>query len=321
MKLAKLILAGVLGVSLFSSNVLAAPAWNIDKDGLKLENTEKQKYISGWIERYSALKFSVPDGWKYDKFEVDGVKMERLTNSKAQKSSRVVLQLHGGGYIVGLNDQHRIFAVKQAVATSAKNIYMLDYRIAPQNVYPAALEDAVKAYKHLLENYKPENIIIMGDSAGGNLALALSVYLKENNLPQPALLILHSPWTTLETDLPSRDYNANRDLVLGNANPKIYSGVNNPVYGGDIPKNDPRLSPLHADLNDLPPILIQVGSYEIFIDENLLFMGAAAAYDLDITLTIYKEMPHDFALCVPEIQETVDSMREVKEFVNLRMKK
>lgn len=131
---------------------------------------------------------------------------------------------------------------------------MVHYRLAPEYPFPAALEDAFKAYEYILnQGVEPENIIVIGDSAGGNLALELAVYLKEHNMPQPKMLILISPLTTFANDLPSRGYNMDRDLVLGrNASP-LYKAVVDSTYSKGTDLKNPQLSPLYANLTGLPP--------------------------------------------------------------------
>ena len=324
MKLGKVIAAGVLSLSLLTGTTYAAPAWQLPASGKTFSDDDKQAYVAERMTKLfsgeAKITFDVPDKWTYEKFLIDGVKVERLANPKQKKSARVVLQLHGGGYIWGLADSYRDIAVKQAVLCDAREVFLVDYRLAPENIYPAALDDAAQVYTELLNRgIDPKNIIVFGDSAGGNLALELSLYLKEKNLPQPAMLILLSPWATLETDLPSRTENADRDLILGKINPEMNSGVANPVYGGKIPLNDPRLSPIYADLKNLPPMLIQIGGYELFVDEGIELLKRATADGLDVTLTVYAGMSHDFALLLPELDDSIKSFAEIKNFVNLHM--
>ena len=326
MKIGKIIAAGVLSLSLLTGTSFAAPAWQLPAQGKIFTGEAKQIYIANYMEKFLRkeipMKFDVPSGWTYEKFSVDGVAVERLANPKQKKSARVVLQLHGGGYVGHLSKWYRDFAIKQAVMTEAREIFMVDYRLAPEHIYPAALEDSVKVYEELLSRgVKPENIIVFGDSAGGNLALALSLKLKEEKLPQPALLILLSPHTTFETDVPSLTANADRDLVLGKFNAKMYNAVFNPVYAGEIPLNDPRLSPIYADLRDLPPMLIQIGGYELFVDECIDLLKKATADELNVTLSVYQGMPHDFAVLLPDLDDSVKSFAEIKNFVNLHMNK
>ena len=315
----------VLSLSLLTSTSFAAPAWQLPAQGKVFTDEAKQVYIGNTMGRLLRenfkVNFSAPSGWTYEKFSVDGVPVERLVNPKQKKSSRVVLQLHGGGYVGHLSDWYRDCAIKQAVITEAHEIFMVDYRVAPEYLYPAALDDTAKVYEYLLGKVNAENIIVLGDSAGGNLALALSLKLKEEKLPQPAMLILLSPRTTFETDVPSLTKNADRDLVLGKHNAKMYKAVFNPVYAGKIPLNDPRLSPIYADLKDLPPTLIQIGGYELFVDEGIEFLKKATADELNVTLSVYKGMPHDFSILLPELDESVKSFIEIKNFVNLYMPK
>ena len=169
----------------------------------------------------------------------------------------------------------------------------------------------------LADGTKPENVIVIGDSAGGNLALALALRLKEEGKPQPGALILISPWATLANDLPSRSENIPVDPVL--ALSPIYGSVVSPSYGGALDVKDPRLSPLYADLAGLPPMLIQTGGHELFLDESLALAERAADCDVPVTVSVYQGMPHDFALVLPELQESVDSFRQIRDFVESRM--
>ena len=198
---------------------------------------------------------------------------------------------------------------------------MLDYRTAPKHTYPAALKDAVRGYEDILsKGADPNKIIVFGDSAGANLALALSLYLKEHNRPQPGALVLVSPWTTFETDFPSRLKNAERDMILGKINPRMYNEVGNPSYGKGISQKDSRLSPIYADLKGLPPMLIQAGGSEMFLDESVALVKKAADDGIIATFTAYPDMSHDFALLLPELEDSVNSFKEIRDFVNRYVK-
>ncbi len=328
MKIGKIFAAGMLSLSLLTGSVttFAAPAWKLPVSGkVFASDADKQAYIADYMGKFLRKEikynFAAPDKWTYEKFTVNGVKVERLINPKQKKSPRVVLQLHGGGYIGALSDWYRDFAVKQAVMTDAREVWMVDYRIAPEYIYPAALEDSVKVYEELIKRFDSKNLIVFGDSAGGNLALALSLKLKEENLPQPGVLVLLSPRTTFENDMPSRINNVDRDFVLGKLNARMYAAMNNPVYAGDIPLNDPRLSPIYADLTGLPPMLIQVGGHELFLDEGIELLKKATADELNVTLTVYSGMSHVFSILLPELDDSIKSFAEIKSFVNLHLTK
>lgn len=319
----KKFLAIAAALALHFTSVSAAPAWTMPDSGVQLRGADKQEYVAETVAAaYTPQNpdnyFTAPDGWRYETFNLGEFNLEYLENP-AGNPNRTILQLHGGGYVIALTNGHRNLAVKYGVLADAAKIYSVDYRIAPANTYPAALEDAVTAYEEILRyGTKPEEIIVTGDSAGGNLALALSLYLKEKNLPQPKMLILVSPWATVQNNLPSRKYNAPRDLVLGDGTP-LFDAVKKPAYPKGLRAKDPRVSPIYADLKDLPPMLIQVGGYELFLDECLELAKKAAADDVKATLTIYPEMSHDFALLLPNIQESLDSFREIRDFINQNM--
>ncbi|WP_418926063.1 alpha/beta hydrolase [Dialister hominis] len=329
-KILRLAAAGLLGMTLCGSSLpaYAAPAWTLPSEGVQMENTAKQAYI--YKEMYgrfhpaaSSAKpavFEAPDGWTYTRYSQDGLVLEELTNPEGS-GNRTILQLHGGGYIGPLHNGYRNQGVRQAVLSNARDTYMVNYRLAPRHTYPAALDDAMTAYRFMLKKgYKPENIIVFGDSAGGNLALALSAKLKEEKLPQPALLILDSPWTTLETESPSRKESVKRDLVLGEINPGMFHEINHPTYAKGMNLSDPHLSPVYGDLTGFPPMLIQAGGYELFLDDGMKLAKKAAADNVKVTLTVYPGMSHDFALCLPELQDSIASFAEIRDFINLNMK-
>ena len=329
-KILRLAAAGLLGMTLCGSSLpaYAAPAWTLPSEGVQMENTAKQAYI--YKEMYgrfhpaaSSAKpavFEAPDGWTYTRYSQDGLVLEELTNPEGS-GNRTVLQLHGGGYIGPLHNGYRNQGVRQAVLSNARDTYMVNYRLAPRHTYPAALDDAMTAYRFMLKKgYKPENIIVFGDSAGGNLALALSAKLKEEKLPQPGLLILDSPWTTMETISPSRQGSVKKDLILGEINPNMFYEINHPSYAKGAKLDDPYLSPLYGDLTGLPPMLIQTGGYEVFLDEGMKLAEKAASDDVKVTLTVYPGMSHDFALCLPELQDSIASFAEIRDFINLNMK-
>ncbi len=161
MKPGKIIAAGILSLSLLTGTTYATPAWKLPSSGKILNADAKQTYVADYMGKFfnGQIKttFAAPDKWTYEKFSVNGVKVERLANPKAKKSARVALQLHGGGYIGGLTDLYRILAVKQAVLTDASEVFMVDYRLAPENLYPSALEDAAQVYEELFgSRHRPE---------------------------------------------------------------------------------------------------------------------------------------------------------------------
>ncbi|WP_274968341.1 alpha/beta hydrolase [Succinimonas amylolytica] len=293
--------------------------------GLSLEGQSRQEYIAERINGYfhpaagevPVPPFAAPSGISHRCFNANGVKLETLSREGAA-GGRVVLQLHGGGYILPLTDLYRMWGVMQLEQAAAGMLVMVDYRISPGHQYPAALEDALSAYRYILEQgVRAGDIVVMGDSAGGNLALALAVQLRELGLPEPGAMVLFSPWTAMTADYPSRETNRERDLVLGAiANPVMYHEVRQPSYAGAVPLADPRLSPVNADLSGLPPLLIQAGQYDMFMDEAMDLLRKVSAAGGEARFTVYPGMPHDFQIFMPELQESIDSFREVADFID-----
>ncbi len=291
------------------------------QQGAVLSGAEKQAYISAqmndfWQKKKPIEAFAVPEGWQWEKLNVDGARAE-LFKAEEKQSDRVLLHLHGGGYVAGLNDFYRREALKDAQLAGAFAVYSVDYRLAPKYVYPAALEDAVKVYQGMLkQGIEPNNIIVLGDSAGGNLAVALSLYLKEHSLPQPAALVLQSPWADFEHKQgTSRYFNEDKDQVLGIGTP-LNGAVKKPLYAGDLPLDDPRLSIINADLSSLPPMLIQAGGNDLFLTECQELAQKAAADGVNVTLSVYAGMPHDFAVLLPQMDDSLKSMQEIRAFAD-----
>ena len=169
----------MLATAVFSIGLFVEPQpLTIPSNGIVLQGKAKEKYAADYMKTYfqnirtmkAPAPFEAPAGWKMETVTVNGITLERMT-AEQKKSDRVLLQMHGGGYVGGMSNNHRILGLRQATLADAGEVYFVNYRLAPAHVYPAALEDAVAVYKELLNRgIKGENIILTGDSAGGNLA-------------------------------------------------------------------------------------------------------------------------------------------------------
>jgi acetyl esterase/lipase len=241
------------------------------------------------------------------------VPVEKITPANATPD-KVVLYLHGGGHIFGSIKSHRHFVSRLAVATKA-TAYHIDYRLAPEHPYPAAIEDALIAYRALLDSgIAPADIVVGGESAGGNLAAALLLKLKQDNLPQPAGLYLLSPWLDMTTTAESyekvgaRDPMISRDGIVGVAL----------AYLGNQPDN-PLASPVRADVSGLPPMLIQVGSEEVLLSDSTTFANNAAMTGIDVTLRVWAGMPHAWPLFHPFLRAGLPAIDEVGAWMRKRL--
>ncbi|MGO9451141.1 MAG: alpha/beta hydrolase [Candidatus Binataceae bacterium] len=229
---------------------------------------------------------------------------------------RAILYLHGGGYVMGSVNTHRAMIARISRAAQAR-VLAIDYALAPENPFPAAVNDATAAYKWLLkQGYKPAKIAISGDSAGGGLTFSALIALRDSGTPLPAAAAPISPWTDLAATGASIVSRAAADPMVGGSGlapmAKQYAGSNDP--------KTPLISPLYADLHGLPPLLIHVGDAEILLDDSTRIAERAKAAGVDVTLEVWPEMVHVwhvFAKILPEGQQAID---RIGEFVRAHTK-
>ncbi|PCJ16383.1 MAG: alpha/beta hydrolase [Gammaproteobacteria bacterium] len=227
-----------------------------------------------------------------------------------EKKEGVVLYFHGGGYLFGSPQGYKRLIWPLAKKTNMPFV-VIDYRMAPDHVYPAALEDSISAYKALLaQGYT--NITLMGDSAGGNLTLATLLKIKTLQLPTPTSAVTISPWTDLSMSSPSAGYNAKNDPYLPGG-PKQLEAAK--YYAGDTPLDDPLLSPAFADYHGITtPLKITVGGPEVLLDDAKQVAESASKAGVEVDFKIWPDMAHVFPLFqfLPEGKECA---KEIVEFV------
>lgn len=256
-----------------------------------------------------------PAGFLYELIETENFIMEYL-RPQSVVTGRVILQLHGGGYIGPMKNIYRRFAVKYSKLSYGADVLTIDYRVAPENPFPAAVEDAVYAYKWLLDekNYKPDQIVVAGDSAGGGLALALCMYAKDHGLPLPGGVITMSPWTDVTLSGETYESNYEIDPLFGNSKENMLYQCS---YIGDADTKNPYLSPLFGDYTGFPPMLMQVGSYEVLLSDTLSVSGKAKKAGVKVRTSVYDGMFHVFQMGLDLIPESRDAWEEVGEFLKI----
>lgn len=253
-----------------------------------------------------AMASTDPEGVSFEPADADGVRAEWAVPQGASTDEAFVY-FHGGGYIVGSVASHRKLVGHLARAAGMRAL-SIDYRLAPEHPFPAALEDAVTAFAFVLEQgYQAAHVGLAGDSAGGGLALAAALSLREQGLPAPGGLALLSPWTDLAFTGASITTNVGKDLILqlGEESP----GVG--WYAGDNDLENPLISPLYADFTGFPPFVVHVGGDEILLDDSTRLAERASAAGCDVTIEIWPEMQHVFQIAagnVPESDASVSTL-------------
>lgn len=315
---------------LAASGAQAAPNPFTNVPEVKLEGAAEAAYIQektdkvfGIVPKAAAAApapFSVPDGWTQVSRKAYGqgaVETYAAENGGKNNSKADVLFLHGGGYVGGLHDRYRNWGLHLGDVAGAGKVYELDYRTSPAHPYPAALEDALAAYAGLLKDgMDPAKTVLVGDSAGGNLASALAVALRDKAMPLPRAIILISPWNDAGAQLPSRTMNFKKDRILGEVNRRLGPEIFNPSFALGMNKTDPLISPVNADLAGLPPMLVTAGGHELLLDDAALFAAHAMASGVSVRFKVYPGMSHDWTILLPELKETKQHERDIRAFVN-----
>jgi phosphinothricin tripeptide acetyl hydrolase len=229
-------------------------------------------------------------------------------------AGRVVLYLHGGGYVIGSPRSHRHLAAAVAAAGQASAL-LLDYRLAPEHPYPAAVDDATAAYRWLLDQgIAPGHIVIGGDSAGGGLTVATLLALRDARLPLPAGGVCISPWVDLTFSGASYRTRAAVDPIV--TRPGIDEMAR--AYLGTTSARAPLASPLFADLRGLPPLLIHVGSDEVLLDDAVQLADRAKAVGVDATLEVWDRMVHVWHWFLPMLDEAQSAVDGIGRFIQTR---
>ncbi|MDF0748793.1 alpha/beta hydrolase [Marinobacter sp. 71-i] len=247
-----------------------------------------------------------PRGTRFEDIQAEGLAITRACHGDS--SNGVVLYFHGGGYIIGSPKTHRGITGHLAKFSGAM-VITPDYRLAPEHPYPAALDDAETVYRALLdEGHPPATISLAGDSAGGGLAVALAIRLRDKGLPLPSSLMVLSPWTDL----------SNQDLYSPECEPvlqKPWIDKAARLYCGSEPVSNPLISPVQGDLSGLPPLLIQVGSQEILLNDAQRLADVASRDSVDTRLEIYNSLWHVFQVHAGQLDRATDALKTAGAFV------
>lgn len=277
---------------------------SITMSGWSTGTIEKQRARQEKMARYARL----PPETHCRTANADGVPATWV--EAHETNAGVILYLHGGAYALGSINTARGLVARLAHATNTRGL-VINYRLAPEHPYPAALQDATTTYLWLLDKgIDPSRIIIAGDSAGGGLALATLVALHDAGVPHPAGAVCLSPWTDLALTGTSIHSKAKADHILDTDSLAMYAKY----YAGDHDLTSPLLSPLYANLKGLPPLLIQVGTDEILLDDAVRCADKARNAGVDVTLEVWEGMFHVFQM-LAFLPEAKEALSHIAEFV------
>lgn len=254
-------------------------------------------------EHVEAVRYHMPE------FEME------LLSWKESDSPWVILQLHGGGYVGALKNSYRTMAGLYAEVGKGAKVLTIDYRVAPEHPFPAALMDAYAAYCWLLEQgHSGKQIILAGDSAGGGLAMALCHYLKDHEVELPAGIIAMSPWTDLTAGGSSYKDNYEIDPVFGCGGDYL---IHDSAYIGEHDAKNPYISPAFGDFTGFPPMLIQVGTCEMLLSDSEIVAKKALEAGVKVRLSKYEGMFHVFQMAAKLMPESRKAWAEVGKYIEL----
>lgn len=273
--------------------------------GEELDIPRERAVLEGYTKVFKPLGKA-----EVTRLDADGVPAAWIVPSGLE-TKRTILYLHGGGYNAGSINSHLPLTSSLAVEARAR-VLAIDYRLAPEHLFPAAVEDAQTAYQWLLkESISPRHIAVAGDSAGGGLTLSLLVSLRDKGLPLPAAAVCLSPWTDLTCSGESWKTNAKIDFMLK----KVTTVKAAKLYVRDADPRSPLASPLFADPAGLPPLLIQVGSEEVLLSDSTQIAEKARLAGVDVTLENWKGMQHVWQYSAGMLPEARQAIKRIGEFI------
>lgn len=256
-------------------------------------------------------RIPVPADVRHETVTVGGVSGVEVTIDGAD-SQNVILYFHGGVYVIG-SASASVPLISDLARRAGTRGLTLEYRLAPEHPFPAAVEDAQSAYEGLLdEGFSPERIALAGESAGGGLAVALLLALRERGVPLPSSAFLMSPYADLTL---SGDSIVTKEALDPTLTPEGL-GLRIPDYVGSADPTNPLISPVFADLSGLPPLLIQSGSHEILLSDALRLAESAALADVEVSLDVVPGVPHVFQAFAALLDEADAALERASAFLN-----
>lgn len=265
---------------------------------------------AGFETAYSSMP--VADGVSFAPVDAGGVPAEWVTPAEVE-GNRAIIYLHGGGYVVGNLNTHR-HVVSRLAAEAKARLLNVDYRLAPENPYPAALDDAMAAWQwHLANGGEAAHTAISGDSAGGGLTIALCMKLRDEGMEQPACAAPISPWTDLTFSGDSMTERADRDPMLAGAD-SLHGMVMS--YAQSVDATEPYISPVFGTFDNLPPMMIQVGTEEVLYDDSTRVVKGIENANGSVEFRPWQDMMHVWHLLASVAPEAEEGIAEMAGYIS-----
>ncbi|MFI8235402.1 alpha/beta hydrolase [Streptomyces sp. NPDC085900] len=262
----------------------------------------------------AAITRPAPEGVAIRRTVLGGRPTLELEPAEVSGQGRL-LYLHGGGYVIGSPDTHAGMVGELARRAGLRTV-SVDYRLAPEHPFPAAVDDGLAAYRELLDTgTDPRDLVVAGDSAGGGLSIATLLAAREAGLPQPAAVVVFSPWVDLTLAGESIRAKEGVDPIFIESDLCAYADL----YVGEGDRAQPLASPVLADLTGLPPLLVQVGANELLLDDAVRLAGRAGADDVEVTLEIGPGLPHVFQHHYGRLDEADAALERAARFLTARL--
>lgn len=271
------------------------------------------KNIQKIIDFIDEVSFKLPSSIQHEKKILNNISLE-VFSPKDIPHERTIFYIHGGAFLLGINRFYRRFAAKLSIEMKA-DVWLVDYPLLPDNEFPSALNVCYQAYVKLVENIgKSESLILMGDSAGGNLAVACLYLAKESKTSLPQGVVLFSPWLDLTLSGKSLEEYRDCDPVVM---PSLMPEIIDLYLKGKVSSDHYLVSPLHGNLEGFPPLFVSVGNYEVLQDDGLRFAHKARREGAcKVTIEIGEKMPHVYPILFPAHPQSVKCWQALKDFLH-----
>jgi epsilon-lactone hydrolase len=276
----------------------------------RLDVATKYRSMNRAADTFANVFLRIPRTCEITPVDAGGVPAEWFTLAEPD-SGRRILFLHGGGYVLFSTTLYRDLIYRIARASNAR-VLAINYRLAPEHPYPAAVDDAMAAYRWLLKTgVKPSRVAVMGDSAGGGLSLVLLMKLRDKKLPLPACAVCMSPWTDLTLSNPTHRDNRKKDPMMQ----KTFLRDCAAHYVQKSTPSDPGISPQFGSFSKIPPLLIQAGTEEVLLDDSRVCAEKAATAGTNVELQVWPGMIHDFQMWARVLPDSRKAIRDIGRFV------